>query len=281
MRLQQLLKQATQQLSGMSDSPQLDTELLLAHVLYQNRTWLHAWPEHIVDESQHSAFSALLQRRCKGEPIAYILQQQGFWSLDLIVSADTLIPRPETELLVERALALIPAQAEWHIADLGTGSGAIALALAHERPRCHVIATDFSDAALVIARENAKQHQLERVEFRCGRWFDALPQTARLDMIVSNPPYVARNDPHLHQGDVRYEPHSALVAGEEGLDDLRLIINGAHHFLLDGGWLMLEHGYHQSDPLQQIMHQAGYTDVQDHCDLATQPRLIVGRSRLK
>lgn len=190
-------------------------------------------------------FEALLARRQAGEPVAYLLGRQGFWSLELEVSPATLIPRPETELLVELALARLPAGQSLRVADLGTGSGAIALALARERPQAHVVATDASAEALTVARRNAARLGLGRVEFRDGDWLVPLAQE-RFDLIASNPPYIEQDDPHLAQGDLRFEPPAALASGADGLDAIRVIVRDAGRHLHPGGWLLLEHGWNQA-----------------------------------
>ncbi len=276
--IQQSLSEAITRLSAQPDMARLDAELLLAFVLEKNRTWLHAWPEKVLTPHQHASFLALLARRQAGEPVAYLTGTQGFWSLQLQVTPDTLIPRPETELLVEQALERIPVEASWQVADLGTGSGAIALALASERPACRFTATDISAASLDIARQNARQHNLDNIRFIKSHWFANLPAGQRYQMIVSNPPYIAEQDPHLAQGDVRFEPGTALASGPDGLDALRHLIEQAPRYLLPGGWLLLEHGFDQREAVLALMQAAGYADVADHPDLSDQPRLLVGRT---
>ena len=274
--IQQTLQAATQQLAAQHDTANLDAELLLAHVLHKSRAWLYTWPEHKLNAQQRELFNQLVQRRAQGEPVAHLIGQQAFWSITLQVTADTLIPRPETELLVEKALEQIPQDATWRIADLGTGSGAIALALAKERPACQVFASDSSMAALKVAQENARLNQIENVTFQHGDWLAALADDARFDMIVSNPPYIKNDDPHLQQGDVRYEPPGALQAGAEGLDDLQRIITDALPHLKPGGWLLLEHGYDQEKAVLRLLQQAGYEQIEDYPDLAGQPRIAKG-----
>ncbi len=281
MTIQQALAAAVQQLTEQPDTARLDAELLLAHVLHKTRTWLHTWPEQPLSVQQLADFQQLVSRRVEGEPIAHLVGRQDFWSLTLQVSADTLIPRPETERLVELALARIPPQAPWRIADLGTGTGAIALALAKERPHGLIIATDRSAAALTVARDNARTNQLANIQFRQGDWFEALQDETGFELIVSNPPYIKETDPHLQQGDVRFEPAGALKAGPAGLDDLQHIIQGALAHLVPGGWLLLEHGYDQGDAVLQLLKQAGYEQVTDYRDLAGQPRVAEGRKPLE
>src|SRR5690606_23736537 len=222
----------------------VDAEVLLAHALGQGRGWLYAHGDAPLAPVAAAAFQALVDRRLAGEPVAYLVGHQGFWRLDLEVTPDTLVPRPETELLVELALARIPRGRRVDVLDLGTGSGAIALALALERPEACVVATDASSAALEVASGNARRLALGNVEFAHGHWWDAVQQ-ARFDVIVSNPPYIADGDPHLLQGDLRREPRGALSSGSDGLDAIREIVAGAPGHLRPGGWLLLEHGHDQ------------------------------------
>ncbi|MDH3947949.1 MAG: peptide chain release factor N(5)-glutamine methyltransferase [Gammaproteobacteria bacterium] len=278
--IQQALLAATQQLADQHDTASLDAELLLAHVLHKSRTWLYTWPEQQLDTKQIEQFNQLVQRRLNGEPVAHLLGTQEFWSLSLQVTADTLIPRPETERLVELALERIPTKATWRIADLGTGSGAIALAVAKERPTCQIIATDQSMVALQVAKENARLNQINNVIFLHGDWLAALKDEPPFDMILSNPPYIKEDDEHLQQGDVRFEPDSALQAGVEGLDDLQQIIEHALSHLKPGGWLLLEHGYDQEAPIIRLLQQAGYEQIEDYLDLAGQPRVAAGSKPL-
>ncbi|MBS1236055.1 MAG: SAM-dependent methyltransferase [Proteobacteria bacterium] len=275
--IDQIIRQATQELAAVSPSPRLDAEVLLMHVTGLTRTALITraqeplLPEH--DERLHM----LLTRRARGEPIAYLTGRREFWSLDLCVTPDVLIPRPETELLVEQALAHIPEDAEWTVADLGAGSGAIALAIATERPHCRLIATDSSAAALAVARANATRHGIAKVEFRHGEWLKPLAGM-RFDVIVSNPPYVRANDPHLTQGDVRFEPESALVAGADGLDAIRRIAVDALSCLRPGGWLLLEHGYDQAKAVRALLEIHGYDAVASCRDTAGHERVTAGRT---
>lgn len=269
-----VLKRATQRLAGF-ENPALDAELLLAHVLDCSRSRLLSFPEQSLTEAQHAQFRQLIEHRALGTPVAYLIGRREFWSLDLQVTPDVLIPRPETELLVELALQKIPHRTDWRIADLGSGSGAIALAIAKERPACRLIATDISPAALEIARGNAERLAIHNVEFRLGDWCSALHGEC-FDMIVSNPPYVASGDPHLD--DLGYEPQLALVAGENGSQYLYAIAAQAReYFRVSGGWLMLEHGYDQGAELLQRLAELGYARAEDHADLAEIPRIAVAR----
>lgn len=274
--IQTVLQQAKQQLAIFQPSAQLEAELLLGLCLQQSRSYLMTWPEQQLDSIQLATFNQLIQRRLSGEPIAYITGQREFWSLDLAVSPATLIPRPETELLVEQALHLIPAQQTMRLADLGTGSGCIAVAIASERPRCSITAIDNSEAALAIARHNAARHDLHNVAFVCNDWLAGL-DAPPFDLIVSNPPYVAAQDPHLQQGDLPFEPCSALIAGHDGLAAFRDIASQARNYLKPGGWLLLEHGYDQAEAVMTLLQQTGYADVQGYSDLAANPRLMLAR----
>lgn len=272
MRIDQLLAHATQ-----IDSPtaQLDAELLLAHVLDKPRSYLFTWPEKTLSEAQAKAFMALLERRQRGEPVAYLLGQQGFWTLDLQVAEHTLIPRADTELLVEAALQLADASSPLRVLDLGTGTGAIALALASERPQWAVTGVDRIESAVALAQSNQQQLQLSNVQFLSSHWFSALTDQ-RYDLILSNPPYIADNDPHLQQGDLRFEPLSALVSGPDGLDDLRLIIAQAPTYLTAQGWLLLEHGFDQACAVRELLQQAGFIEVNSQRDLGGHERISFG-----
>ena len=224
-------------------------------------------------------FEALLARRQAGEPVAYLTGTQGFWTLELEVSPATLIPRPETELLVELALARSPVDAGARIADLGTGSGAIGLAIAKERPRAAVIATDASRAALEVARRNATRNRIATVEFREGDWLAPLAGET-FDLIASNPPYIADGDPHLGEGDLRFEPPSALSSGADGLDAIRRIVRDAPAHLASGGWLLLEHGWDQGEAVRALLEAAGFMDVETAQDLEGRDRVTLGRKGL-
>jgi len=254
-----------------------DAEILLAHVLGRPRAWLFAHGPDPLGEEPGERFDALLTRRRAGEPVAYLTGTQGFWTLDLEVSPATLVPRPETERLVEVALARIPLDAEARVADLGTGSGAIALAIARERPRATVVATDASEAAMQVAQRNATRNRLGNVVFRLGDWLAPIAGE-RFDLIASNPPYIAEGDPHLEQGDLRFEPPTALSSGADGFDALRTIIAGAPACLAAGGWLLLEHGWEQGAAVRALLHAAGFFDVETARDLENRERVTLGRT---
>jgi len=269
-----LLDVAARKLPG--DEARAEAETLLAHVLGRTRAWLFAWPEHEADATQIVQFGRLVEARVRGEPVAYLIGHRGFWTFDLEVSAFVLIPRPETELLVELALERLPRDAASRVADLGTGSGAIALALASERPHAQVLATDASADALALARANAERLGLRHVEFAQGDWCAAL-DGAVFDMIVSNPPYIADGDAHLSEGDLRFEPASALSSGIDGLDAIRAIAVQAPAHLADGGWLLLEHGWNQAAAVRALLEASGYREVVSVRDTAQHERVTLGR----
>ncbi len=273
-KLAELLREAAAQLPG--EDARHEAEQLLLHVLEVDRAWLFAHATDTVDEEARLRFQTLVARRAEGHPLAYLTGRRGFWTLDLQVNTATLIPRPETELLVEQALARLPADDMQRVADLGTGSGAVALSIASERPLATVMATDVLGPALAVAVKNAQAHGLENVWFRRGNWFAALGAD-RFDMIVSNPPYIAANDPHLQQGDLRFEPPPALASGEDGLDAIREIIAGAPEHLVPGGWLLLEHGWDQGEAIRALLVQAGFEQAETVQDLEQRDRVTLGR----
>ena len=275
-----ILREAQRQLCATEqvtpDDARREAEILLGNTLKQNRTFLRTWPERELSQEQSEKFQALLNRRCAGEPIAYILGERDFWDMTLRVSPDTLIPRPETETLVEQALERIPPDAQWQIADLGTGSGAIALAIARERPKCQLIATDISAAALAIASDNATRHNVHNVRFTEGAWLAPLVGE-HFEMIISNPPYVHPDDPHLQRGDLRFEPLSALHSTPDGLTDIRMICDTARPHLNPGGWLLLEHGFDQGPATRDCLTELAYKQVQTIEDLTHNPRVSLGQ----
>jgi release factor glutamine methyltransferase len=270
------LRAASAQLTGLPDgSPRLEAELLLGEATGLRRPEILARLDAPLAIDARRRLARLVERRSRGEPIAYILGYQGFWTLDLQVTPDTLIPRPETELLVEIALARLPADAPLLVADLGTGSGAIAAALASERPVWTLIAADRSIAALDVARGNARRLQLPNLRTLAGSWL--LPfAPVSLDAVLSNPPYVPADDPHLTRGDLRYEPRSALAAGPDGLDAIRHIAAAAPNRLKPGGLIALEHGWDQGAAVRDLFAQAGLTGVETVCDLAVHERVTLG-----
>ena len=258
-------------------SARLEAETLLCSCLERPRSHLYAWPREEVPSETLTRFRRLLRRRLAGEPLAYILSRREFWSLDLEVTPATLIPRPETELLVELALALLPEHPSQEVLDLGTGCGAIAAALASERPGWNLSASDASPEALTVARRNFERLGLRNVRSFLGDWYDALPCGERYQLIVSNPPYVAAGDPHLDLGDLPCEPQSALVAGADGLAAIQPILLGAPHRLTQGGWVLLEHGFDQGTAVRALLHQAGFREIRTHPDLAGLERATAGR----
>lgn len=273
--ISQIIEEAIEQLQTVSDSARLDVELLLCSVIKKERNFFRAWPEHKLEQQQLNSFLQLFQQRLQGEPIAHILGERGFWSLNLKVTKDTLIPRPDTERLVELSLEIIPQRSQWKILDLGTGTGAIALSLAKENPDCFITATDQSIAALEVAKQNAKENNISNIEFIRSNWFEKL-SSQQFDMIVTNPPYIKENDPHLKQGDVRFEPLSALTSGEDGLDDIRSIISNSHNHLATQGVLLIEHGYDQANSVCHLLTEANFNNVSNVKDYNDNPRVSIG-----
>lgn len=255
----------------------LEAEVLLAHILNKPRSYLFAWPEHELTPEQREAFARLIERHQQGEPVAYLIGSREFWSLSLKVTPATLIPRPETEQLVQRALTLLASTPQATIADLGTGSGAIAAALSSELPASKLFATDYSERALEVARFNFEYHRMNNIHTRKGSWLEALPDGEPFDLIISNPPYIAEQDPHLLKDGLPWEPDSALVSGPDGLDDIRHLINNAPNHLNTGGWLLLEHGYDQGEAVRALFAARGYNEIATHQDLENRDRLTEGR----
>ena len=254
-------------LDGLSDTARLDVAVLLAHALERDKTYLYTWPDRELTAAQQQVFESLLAQRQKGVPIAYLVGEKEFWSLPIKVSSDTLIPRPDTELLVQLGLELFASDSPRTIADLGTGTGAIALALAHERSRWQVLGADISPQIVALAEQNRVAFQLMNLRFVVSDWCSALPKQA-FDLILGNPPYIAADDPHLLCGDVRFEPKTALVSEEDGLHDIKCIATQAKDHLKLQGFLLLEHGCQQAQAVREILSAVGYSNMKTFQDLA-------------
>ena len=274
--IKQALSEARNKLQTSSPSPAVDASTMLCHVLDCSPSHLIAWPDKELSQQQAVQFSDMLQQRNAGAPVAYITGKREFWSLPFKVTPDVLIPRPETETLVEFVLERFSDKTALSVADLGTGSGAIACALAVEHPRWNIIATDTSQKALNIAQFNASAHNLENIHFLHGQWFEPLA-TLDFDLIISNPPYVAIDDPHLIEGDVRFEPAAALISGEQGTDAIALLTRQAGNYLRTDGWLVVEHGYDQQQAVYNCFKHGDFEDIIQLTDLAGQPRVTAGR----
>ncbi len=274
-----VLNQAQHYLSsvttGNAESAEIDARILLQNCLEQSHSYLLTWPEKCLTKTEFTGFLALLKRRFDGEPIAYITGIREFWSMELMVSADTLIPRPETELLVELALKNIPLNDSIDVLDMGTGSGAIALAIASERPQIQIWASDISNSALDIAKANAARLKISNIQFIKSDWGQNLPEI-KFDGIVSNPPYIDKSDPHLKQGDLRFEPEVALSSADQGLSDLKAIINYAKNHLKPSAWLLMEHGFNQHQEVLKLLKQSHFEKLQNCKDLSGKPRVTGG-----
>ncbi|MGO2133313.1 MAG: peptide chain release factor N(5)-glutamine methyltransferase [Halomonas sp.] len=287
MRLDQLLVNASGRLQAAgSPSPRRDAEVLLCHVLQVDRAWLYTWGDRLADDQTLARFDSLIAAREEGQPVAYLTGEREFWGLSLATSHATLIPRPDTETLVEAALekasAMESADAK-RLLDLGTGTGAIALAFASEYPSWQVTGVDLNETAVALARGNAERNAIANAEFLVSDWFSAFDSSLRTDrfaLIVSNPPYLADDDPHLDEGDVRFEPHSALVSAEQGLADLRYLVREAQNYLSANGWLLLEHGMQQGAAVRQALSEAGFSDVASRQDLGARDRISLGCWRI-
>jgi release factor glutamine methyltransferase len=271
--LRAALAEACRQLEPTSPTPRLDAEVLLAHVLGKNRSYLRTWPDSALAPRQIEDYTAWVAARARGMPIAYLVGYREFWSRDFLVSPDVLIPRPETELLLQLALEAVAARPEPYVADLGTGSGVLAVTLAAERRDATVHAADISQAALRIARSNAGRHGVGRIRFLLSDWFSAFPEDLRFDAVVSNPPYLGESDPHLREGDLRFEPHLALTGGADGLEAFRAIAEQSRTRLHADGVLLLEHGYDQAGAMRSLLQQFGYRKISQHRDLQGHPRV--------
>lgn len=274
-----ILRQGSRQLQSTLNldpsTARIEVQCLLQHVLNVNRAYLMTYPERILNGNETARYQRLFERRMQGEPIAYLLGIREFFGMDFKVTPATLIPRPDTELLVEIALQHLPQRGT--VLDMGTGSGAIALSIAHQRPDVAVVAVDASQAALDVARENAQRFNLANVRLMQSDWFSQLAGQ-RFDLIVSNPPYIEQDDVHLSQGDVRFEPMTALASGSDGLDDIRRIVSGAKDHLTPGGWLMFEHGYNQAGRVRELLDQAGFDQVTSLRDLSGIERVTIARA---
>lgn len=272
-----LINNATQQIYNSSDTPRIDAEVLMQHVLGKSTAWLMAYGDTIASAEHSKAFYSLLAGRQKGQPIAYLTGSRDFWSLTLKVDENVLIPRPDTETLVEEALKRLPKNRQLAVLDLGTGSGAIALSIAKERPNAHVIALEYQRAALEIAQQNSKLNDIDNIEFRLSDWYQAITHTETFDLIASNPPYIEQGNPHLNQGDLRFEPSTALVAQNSGLADLQTIIDTAPKCLNNNGWLIVEHGYNQASEVALLFKSNGFSDIECFKDINDLPRCTQGK----
>jgi release factor glutamine methyltransferase len=276
MNIQQALQQASKSLAESSPSATLDAQVLLSSVLQCNSAHLLAWPEKYLSEDQLSHYLQLLQQRQKGIPVAHLTGQREFWSLNLSVSSSTLIPRPETETLVEYIVTKFSREDDLRLLDIGTGTGAIAIAIAIEKPGWTIVASDISDQALKLARKNSEFHQTDKITFIKSNWFKNVKQND-FDIIVSNPPYIAENDPHLLQGDVRFEPELALTSGLTGMDDIEQICLHAKDYLAEDGSLIVEHGYNQKQLVASCFSKQGFTEIEQQHDLSGHTRMTAGK----
>ena len=272
MNIQQALQQANQDLSESSPSAMLDAQVLLSFVLRCNSAHLAAWPEKELSEEQQSHYLQLIQKRHQGSPVAHLTGQREFWSLNFSVNDSTLIPRPETETLIEYILAEFNHRETLKLLDMGTGTGAIAIAIAKEKPGWEIVASDISAEALKLARQNSEQHQTANITFIQSDWFENI-SADDFDIIVSNPPYIASDDPHLQQGDVRFEPLSALTSGPEGMDDIEQLCSQAADYLNNNGWLIIEHGYNQAQQVADCFAKNGFTMIGQQQDLSGHTRM--------
>jgi len=260
-----------------NDSARLDAEILLALTLQKPRTWLYTWPEHIPSLPEQHMYLDLLRRRQSGEPVAYLTHRREFFVLELKINHHVLVPRPETETLVQCVLDVLADNSAARIADLGTGSGAVALALASQKPQARIVATDASSDALALARENAERLGIDNVTFMAGDWLVPLSGLT-FDLIASNPPYIAEDDPHLSRDGVRFEPKPALVSGKDGLDAIRQLVTESPACLEIGGWLMIEHGFDQGEAVRGLFTEVGFIDVVTHRDLGGNERVTIGKT---
>jgi release factor glutamine methyltransferase len=272
----ELLQKAEQGIN-CSESARLDAEILLCDVMEFSRSIIYSHPEQVVPDDKTVLFQSLIKQRQQGHPIAHLTGKKEFWSLELIINIDTLIPRPETELLVETALQKIPKAAEFNILDLGTGSGAIAIAIAFERPHCNIVATDINANALAIAKKNAETHHLKNIKFYHSDWYQNIPPQ-KFDLIVSNPPYIKQGDEHLMQGDVRFESKLALVAGTDGMQAINMILENAKVYLASEACLLIEHGYDQKTLVQETFQKHNFNQIKTFQDLSGHDRITLGQA---
>jgi release factor glutamine methyltransferase len=269
------LLQKAEQSINCSDSARLDAEILFCDVMQFDRIRIYSHPEQIVPDDKAVLFQALIEQRQQGHPIAHLTGKKEFWSLEFAINVDTLIPRPETELLVETALQMIPDDTTFNILDLGTGSGAIAIAIASERPDCKIVATDINTNALAIAAKNAETHQIENIQFFISDWYQNIPLQA-FDLIVCNPPYIKQEDEHLSQGDVRFEPELALVSGADGMQAINIVLENAKRYLASDAYLLIEHGYDQKSLVQEAFLKNDFKQLKTFQDLSGQDRMTLG-----
>ena len=274
---QALVNDATTQLYQTSDTPRIDAEILLQHVLDKGIAWLISYGDTTASAEHTKAFYHLVEQRHQGQPIAYLIGYRDFWTLSLEVNEHVLIPRPDTETLIEAALDCLDNNAAPTLLDLGTGSGAIALTLAKERPQANVIAAEYQAQAIEVAKRNALKNNVSNVEFIQSDWFESIDQDSKFDLIASNPPYIEPNDEHLKQGDLRFEPITALTASENGLADLRVIIQNSGRYLKPQGFLIVEHGYNQADKVRELFENNNFIDIELHKDINDLPRCTIGK----
>jgi release factor glutamine methyltransferase len=274
--IKSLLAEAASVLQATSDSPKLDAEVILCFLLKKPRSYIRTWPDFIVETQKVGDFWALIKQRQQGVPVAYITGKREFWSREFTVNRDVLIPRPDTEVIVDLCLTLIPKNKVLKLLDLGTGSGIIAITLSAECPMIQTTATDLSVNALEVAKINAKAHRLENIQFIQSDWFLSL-SASRYSIIVSNPPYIDAEDEHLLQPELKFEPQTALIADENGLADINNIVSNAGRFLEAGGHLLIEHGYQQQFAVQGIFKDCHYHNIKTHTDLAGRPRVTYGQ----
>ena len=274
---QAMVDDATTQLYQASETPRIDAEILLQHVLDKGIAWLISYGDTVASSEHTKAFYQLVEQRQNGQPIAYLIGYRDFWTLSLEVNKHVLIPRPDTETLVEAALDCLSQNSEPRLLDLGTGSGAIALSLAKELPQSRVIAVEYQKSALAVAKRNATKNKVNNVEFVLSNWYEKISAENKFDLIASNPPYIEPEDAHLSQGDLRFEPITALSSNENGLADLRIIIENAANYLKPEGHLIVEHGYKQAEDVEALFKKNGFSSIELHKDINDLPRCTIGK----